>query len=227
MKQLIKDYLIKNNRTYWYVLPFVRLIHRFFNKEGNLSITNEGLYKIRKQVQGVSNHLIIGKGCILNNVVIHIRGNNNTIEFDENVKVGKGCSFWCEGNNCEIFIGKGTTFTQKVHFNCQEDNSRIECGEDCMFSNNIIVRTSDSHAILDIKTMERINPAKDITIGNHVWIAPKSMIMKGVKIGHNVIIGSNTIVTKDIPNNVLAVGMPAKIVKEGVTWSRKDIIFNK
>lgn len=223
---MIKDYLIKSNWTYWYVLPFVRLIHRFFNKEGNLSITNGGLYKIRKKVQGASNHLIIGKGSILNDVVIHIRGNNNTIEFDENVKVGKECSFWCEGDNCKIFIGKGTTFTSKVHFCCQENNSRIECGEDCMFSNNIIVRTSDSHAIQDIKTRERINSAKSVAIGNHVWIAPKSTIMKGTSIGNNVIIGSNTLVTQNIPNNVLAVGMPAKVVKEGVTWSRKDIIFN-
>lgn len=225
MKQLIKDYLTKGNWTYWYVLPIVRLIHHFFNKEGKLLITNQGLYKIKKSVKGTSNHLIIGKGCILNNVVIHIKGNNNTIEFDENVKVGKECSFWCEGNNCKIFIGKRTTFTQKVHLNCQENNSKIECGEDCMFSNNIIIRTSDSHAILDTKTMERINPAKNIAIGDHVWIAPKSMIMKGVNIGNNVIIGSNTLVTKCIPNNVLVVGMPAKIVKEGVTWSRKDIIF--
>lgn len=100
------------------------------------------------------------------------------------------------------------------------------CGKDCMFSNTIIVRTSDSHAIIDTITHKRINPAKNVIIGDHVWIAPSTTIMKGAKIGSNTIIGSHTLVTKEIPSNVLAVGMPAKIVKEGVTWSREDIIFS-
>lgn len=41
------------------------------------------------------------------------------------------------------------------------------------------------------------------------------------------IIGSHTLVTKSIPDSVLAVGMPAKVIKENITWSREDIIFNK
>lgn len=183
--------------------------------------------KIKKYTKGTDNHLIIEEGCILNNVTIHIIGNSNLIEFAKNVHVGPGCSFWIEGNNCYIKIGENTTFTQKVHFNAQEDNSQIICGRDCMFSNTIIVRTSDSHAIIDTTTHKRINPAKNVFIGDHVWIAPSTTIMKGANIGSNTIIGSHTLVTKEIPSNVLAVGMPAKIVKEGVTWSRDDIIFLK
>ena len=53
-----------------------------------------------------------------------------------------------------------------------------------------------------------------IKIGNNVWIGDKVSILKGVTIGDNVIIGANAVVTKDIPSNVVAGGVPAKIVKE-------------
>ena len=93
------------------------------------------------------------------------------------------------------------------------------------FSNKIIVRTSDSHPIYDLTSGERINSPKPVIIGRHVWIAPDSKIMKGAIIGDGCIIGSNTMVSKQIPANALAVGMPAKVVKEGVRWTREDIIF--
>lgn len=210
----------------WFLFVIKRNIIKHFH-EGNLKIQCEGIAKIKKSVKGKNNHLIIEEGCILDNVSIHIVGNDNIIKFSKNVHIGPGCSFWTEGNNCKIIIGENTTFTQKVHFNAQEDNSEIVCGKDCMFSNTIIVRTSDSHAILNTETHKRINPAKNVIIGDHVWIAPSTTIMKGANIGSNTIVGSHTLVTKSVPSNVLVVGMPAKVVKEGVTWSREDIIFKK
>lgn len=136
--------------------------------------------------------------------------------------IGPNCSFWLEGNNNKISIGAGTTFTTRCHLNAQEHDTCIAIGDDCMFSNSIIVRTSDSHPIYI--GGNRVNFAKSVTIGNHVWIAPSSTIMKGVSIGNNTIIGSHSLVTKDIPSNTLAVGMPAKVVKENVHWTRENII---
>lgn len=52
-----------------------------------------------------------------------------------------------------------------------------------------------------------------IRIGNNVWIADKCTILKGVKIGNNVIIGANTLVNKNVPDNVVYAGNPARIVK--------------
>lgn len=114
-----------------------------------------------------------------------------------------------------------------IHINAQENNSKIIIGKDCMFSNHIIIRTSDSHPIIDVKTGERTNPAKNVIIGEHVWVAPNSEIMKGSIIGDGSIIGSQTMTGKQFPNQVLLVGRPAKVVKENVTWTRDDIIFNK
>ena len=157
--------------------------------------------------------------------MFHILGHNNRIIIGDRWTIGEGCSFWMEGNNITITIGSGTTFTLLCHFNAQENGARIDVGEDCMFSNKIIVRTSDSHPIYDMSSGKRINSPKPVVIGKHVWIAPDSKIMKGAIIGDGCIIGSNTMVSKHIPENSLAVGMPAKVVKEGIKWTREDIIF--
>lgn len=188
------------------------------------SIVNYGYGSYSKQIDGVGNHIVIGESTFLKGTKFRIIGNNNTITIGKKCYIGKGCSFWMEGNNISITIGDRNSFTCICHLNAQEDGSSIKIGNDCMFSNNIIVRTSDSHPIYDLQTNQRINPAKNVIIGNHVWIAPQSIIMKGAEIANGAIIGSRTFVTKKIPENSLAVGAPAKVVKTNVSWSRENII---
>ena len=113
--------------------------------------------------------------------------------------------------------------TTLCHINCQENNKTIEIGNDCMLSNNIIIRTSDSHPVYDITSGVRINPAKEVKIGEHVWIAPNTKIMKGAEIGNGCIIGSDTTVSKSTPANTLVVGRPARVVKENVRWTRERL----
>jgi acetyltransferase-like isoleucine patch superfamily enzyme len=62
---------------------------------------------------------------------------------------------------------------------------------------------------------ERKNPASDIIIGNHVWIVTNCSINKGVSIGDNSIIAGHSVLTKSVPGEVIAAGVPAKIVKIG------------
>lgn len=190
-------------------------------------VINKGYGTYRKLVKGSNNSIIIGRETLLVDTMFHIIGHNNVIAIGDRCIIGKGCSFWMEGDNIQITIGTNTTFTSLCHLNAQENNSTISIGEDCMFSNHIIVRTSDSHAIYDLKTNNRINNSKSVVIGNHVWIAPDTKIMKGAIIGDGCIIGSNTLVFKTIPSNTLAVGQPARIIKENIRWSREDIIFKK
>lgn len=185
-------------------------------------VENQGIIKIKRFVKGENNKIIVGENTHLNETTFRIVGNNNKIEFGKNVRIGSECSFWAEGDNINIYIGDCTTFTKAVHVNAQENNSEIYIGKDCMLSNTIIIRTSDSHPIYNNEG-RRINPAKSIHIGDHVWIAPNSKIMKGVTIGDGCIIGSDTMVTKDLSNNVLAVGHPAKIVKTDVRWTRESL----
>lgn len=188
-------------------------------------MSNYGYGSFKKNIDGENNSIIIGKDTRMNSTTFHIRGKNNTIEIGDNCTIGIGCSFWLEGCNVHIKIGANTTFTQYVHFNAQENGSYIECGEGCMFSNHIIVRTSDAHPIYDIATGKRVNYPKSVVIGKDVWVAPDTKIMKGAIIGDGSVIGSNTMVSKELPKHCLAVGMPAKVVKEGVRWTREDVLF--
>ena len=214
--------LIKESKIFGIYKALCKLVPKQYETiKGGLVI--EGNYKGRfvKQIVGGGNKVICKGMSSFDGTVIHITGNNNTIIFEDGCSVGPKCSFWAEGSNITIRIGAHTTFTHTVHFCAQEDGLSIEVGEDCMFSNTITIRTSDSHIITDNATGERINPGKSVKIGNHVWIAPKSMVMKGVTVGNNVIIGTNTMVTKDIPDDSLAVGIPAKVVKTNISWHRQ------
>lgn len=178
---------------------------------------------IKKDIVGKNNCIVIGKNTKIHKALFRIHGNNNKIVIGENVEVGPGCSFWMEGNDISITIKDNCTFTRNVEINAQEDNSCIEIGFDCMFANTINIRTSDSHLIYDIKSNKRINHPKNIYIGNHVWITPNVKIMKGVSIGDNSIIGTGAIVTKNIEKNSLATGIPAKVVKNNINWSREKL----
>lgn len=185
-------------------------------------ITNNGRGRVRFDIKGKGNSISIGTGCRLHSTVFRIHGNNNTIIIKEGCSIGPSCSFWIEGCNSIIEVGKGCTFTTRIHFCAQEDNMSIRFGDDCMLSNNIIVRTSDSHPIYDSDGI-RINRPLPIVVGKHVWIAPDTKIMKGSEIGDGCVIGSNTMTNKAIPANTLAVGTPAKTIKENIHWTREPL----
>jgi len=93
-----------------------------------------------------------------------------------------------------------------------------------MFSNTIIVRTSDAHPIYNAEG-ERINMAKSVTIGSHVWVAPSSVIMKGAKIGDGSIVASHSMVNSEVPCNCLVAGMPSRVVKTDIHWTRENVLF--
>ena len=66
--------------------------------------------------------------------------------------------------------------------------------------------------------------AKPIKIGDNVWIGGNVVINPGVSIGENSVIGSGSVVTKDIPNNVIAIGNPCKVLRV-ITDDDKDVYF--
>lgn len=179
-----------------------------------------GCHACKTYIRGYGNNVKIDGKSKLKKPVVRIIGNNNTFSMGDNCRVGPKCSFWIVGDNCEICIGGRCTFNNHVHIFAQEDNSRIVIGNDCMIANNIIIRTSDSHPIYDSNTGLRLNAAKNIFIGNHVWIAPWARIMKGVVVKDGAIIASNAVVTKDVPQNCIVAGVPSREVKYNVMWKR-------
>ncbi|NRA42932.1 MAG: acyltransferase, partial [Pseudomonadales bacterium] len=75
--------------------------------------------------------------------------------------------------------------------------------------------------LFDRKTKQRINPAQDINIGNHVCLGHAVKVFKGCSIGHGSVIDSDSRVTSSIPENCNAGGQPAVIIRENITWTKE------
>ena len=131
--------------------------------------------------------------------------------------------FHFEDNRCQILIGTNNIFSGG-EFAVAENDSVIEIGCNCLFSREVEIVTTDSHSILDKNSLTRINNAKNVKIGNNVWIGAHAVLLKGSTIPNCCVIGRNTVVTKSfcIENCILA-GVPAKIVKENILWQVERI----
>lgn len=93
----------------------------------------------------------------------------------------------------------------------------ITIGDGCAIARNVAIYDSDFHMIQDqYGTCQ--NPASSIRIGNHVWIGVGAILLKGITVGDGAVIGAGTVVTRDVPENSMVVGAPAKVIKENVRW---------
>ena len=90
-----------------------------------------------------------------------------------------GTNFYIEDSNNEIYLGAGTTTTDKVDISAIE-GMRVYIGEDCMISSDIYMATGDGHSVCNCDCAHRINASRDILIGNHVWIGTRVIIGKGL-----------------------------------------------
>lgn len=167
-------------------------------------------------VHGNNNKIIVGAHTVLGGGMLQIRGHNSTIRIDEHCSInGELC---CRASKTHILVGSRTTIgwaQVSLH-----EAGTISLGEDCMLSGGIVMDVSDMHSIIDIETGKRINPPGDITIGDHVWIAQGVSLMKGISIGRHSIIGARSVVAGDIPEHALAAGIPARVIRTGVSWDR-------
>jgi acetyltransferase-like isoleucine patch superfamily enzyme len=92
-------------------------------------------------------------------------------------------------------------------------------GNGFLCGRSFVLHDSDFHQIFDKTSGQVLNAAKQgITIGEHVWCGEGVTILKEVTIGEHSVIGARAVVTKDIPPHVVAVGIPAKVVKENMDW---------
>jgi len=92
------------------------------------------------------------------------------------------------------------------------DVCKIQIGDNCFLAPGVHIYTA-THPLNPIERSSGAEFAKPVTIGNNVWIGGRSVINPGVTLGDNVVVASGAIVTKDVPNNVVVGGNPARIIK--------------
>lgn len=175
---------------------------------------------VKFKIRGLNNKITISKKAVLRNFSVEINSSNN------NLFIGEFCnlrgSIHLRQMGSLIEIGAKTTFVNANLF--AMEGKRIVIGEDCMFSSGVYIRTSDEHSILDLTNNTRVNIAKDICVGSHVWIGEGATLSKGSLIPDNCIIGAKSVVTKVLhKKNSIYAGCPATIIRDKIRWIRELI----
>lgn len=183
-------------------------------------------------------------GVISKNVSITFRGNNNKLVVSDGFKTANlNLNFDCNnatcilGNNtfrgfvrigedCQVSIGDGVTCTENAYVSAAEHSS-VSIGADCMLASAVQIRADDAHPIFDVRTGKRINMPSSIVIGNHVWIGAKATILGGTEVGDGSVVGFGSIAKGVFPNNCIAAGTPARVVRKDVAWERPHLTLSK
>ena len=138
--------------------------------------------------------------------------NIKNITFSKNNGFGRGSYFDATGGN--IIIGMGSVFNQKCHINASVGGT-IKIGSNCPIGPNVVMRTANHNfKKKDTPIIEQGHNIANISIGDNCWIGANVTILGGVEIGNSTVIGAGSVVTNSIPSNSLAVGIPAKVIKE-------------
>lgn len=122
------------------------------------------------------------------------------------------------GDNAYIIVRKNAV----LHFGGGyiNSNAQIVCNQSITFGNGVaiadgvLIRDCDDHDV-QYEGYKKVAP---VVIGDHVWIGQRATILKGVTIGENAIVAAGSVVTKDVPANTIVGGVPAKVIRENVTW---------
>ena len=127
------------------------------------------------------------------------------------------------GENCYIeppfhsnWGGKNVHLGKNVYFNFNAtlvDDTHIYIGDCTMFGPNVVIATA-GHPILPELREKALQYNLPVHIGRNCWLGAGVLVLPGVTIGDNTVIGAGSVVTKDIPANVVAVGNPCKVLRE-------------
>ncbi len=117
--------------------------------------------------------------------------------------------FYCDyGSHIEV----GKNFF--ANYNCTIiDVAKVKIGDNCQMAPNVAVYTA-GHPLHPVSRNSMYEYGISVTIGDNVWIGGNTVIMPGVHIGSNTVIGAGSVVTKDIPDWVVAVGNPCRVIKQ-------------
>lgn len=157
----------------------------------------------------------VAKGCNVQGSKYISIGNN--FQARENLMLQAWASYQgvSTGYIPELMIGDDVTMMSNCQISCMR---KIHIGNGCLFGDNVFVSDNlhGSNKYEELETrplLRKLSSKGPVIIGDNVWIGRNVCVLPGVKIGHGVVIGSNSVVTHDIPENSVAAGVPAKIIK--------------
>lgn len=182
---------IRKNRDVLYTM-WIRNFFRSFGRKSKIS------YPCFLQGKGYDSIRIGDNTHIQRNCILACWKEHNGKKYDPSIEIGNNCNI---GDNtqlsaiCRIVVGNGVLMGRYVLIT---DNAHGGL----------------SHEEASVSPSQRELKSKgEIVIGNNTWIGERAVILSGVHIGDNVIIGANSVVTKDIPNNCIVTGYSSRIIR--------------
>lgn len=129
-------------------------------------------------------------------------------------QIGEGC--YIEPPLHSNFGGGHVHFGKNVYANFNltlVDDTHIYVGDYTMIGPNVVIATA-GHPILPELREQAYQYNMPVRIGKNCWIGSGAIILPGITIGDNVVVGAGSVVTKDLPSNVVAVGNPCRVLRE-------------
>lgn len=160
---------------------------------------------------------------------ISVRGKNFFFIYP-GLTTGRNCRLEAfkimEEDDPVLVIGRNVQLNDNVHI-CALNS--IEIGNDVLIASNVYISDNshgtysgpEKHSNPYTPPIERKYMTKPVSIGDRVWIGEGVMILPGVSIGNGAMVGAHSVVNSDIPDNCIAVGAPAKVVKKFNPGSQK------
>jgi acetyltransferase-like isoleucine patch superfamily enzyme len=143
------------------------------------------------------------------------------VRFGRFVWIGDGTKIRCHEGVVEI--GSKTVMGQECTISAYQ---RVRIGEQCVIADRAMFIDFD-HGVVEVERPIRLQGIykRDVEVGNNVWIGYGACILRGVSVGDNSVIGTNAVVTKDVPANAIVGGVPARIIRmrevpQDLRWAR-------
>jgi acetyltransferase-like isoleucine patch superfamily enzyme len=123
--------------------------------------------------------------------------------------IGHGTKIRCHEGR--VSIGAKTVMGQECTISAFQ---HISIGRECVIADRVMLIDFD-HGVVEVERPIRLQGIykRDTRVGNNVWIGYGACILRGVTVGNNCIIGTNAVVTKDVPDNAVVAGVPARIIR--------------
>lgn len=157
--------------------------------------------------------VFLGRGLALQT------GPSGSIRFGRWCWIGDGTKIRCHEGTVEI--GSKTVMGQECTISCYQ---HVRIGQECVIADRTMFIDFD-HGVVDVERPIRAQGIykEDVIVGANVWIGYGAAILRGVRVGDNAVIGTNSVVTKDVPANAVVGGVPARIIRmrdapASLTW---------
>jgi acetyltransferase-like isoleucine patch superfamily enzyme len=136
-------------------------------------------------------------------------GKKGELRFGRFVWIGDGTKIRCHEGTVEI--GEKTVMGQECTISAFQ---RVRIGEQCVIADRAMFIDFD-HGVVEVERPIRLQGIykRDVEVGSNVWIGYGACILRGVSVGDNSIVGTNAVVTKDVPANAVVGGIPARVIR--------------